>query len=342
MDFLVDLGWFAARSFLVFLTIAASTAAIVALVRRGSRRMRPHGHLEVRNLNERFERMGAALKAGMAKDRAAAKALAKEEKARRKARSGEGPRPACFVLEFDGDLLATSTASLREEITAILQIAKPGDEVVLKLESGGGAVPHYGLAAAQLVRLRERKVTVTVCIDRVAASGGYMMACVADRIVAAPFSVIGSIGVVMFAPNLRRLLNKHDVDVDELTAGRFKRTLSLFGEVTDEKRAKVQEQLEETHAAFKGFIHAQRPALTVDEVATGEHWLGTRAKALGLVDELGTSDDYLTAKAQAARLFEVRFTEDRAWRERLMGSAAAVLERAALRWWSKASAAGVQ
>jgi serine protease SohB len=202
--------------------------------------------------------------------------------------------------------------------------------VVVRLESGGGAVPHYGLAAAQLARLKDRKIKLTICIDRVAASGGYMMACVGDKIVAAPFAIIGSIGVVAQLPNLHRLLKKHDIDFEEATAGEFKRTVSVFGEISDKGRRKFQDQLEETHGIFKQFVKAQRPALEIDKVATGEYWLASRARELGLVDQLSTSDDYLIGLVKDARLFSVSFKPEPSWRTRLGQVAAEVVERAVM------------
>jgi serine protease SohB len=203
--------------------------------------------------------------------------------------------------------------------------------VVVRLESGGGGVPHYGLAAAQLARLKEKKVTLTVCVDRVAASGGYMMACVADRLVAAPFAVIGSIGVIVGVPNVHRLLKKHDVDFEELTAGEFKRTVSIFGEITEKGRHKLVDQLDETHGLFKDFVKAHRPNLDIDRVATGEYWLARRALELGLVDQLATSDEYLLARAPQADLFELRYLGKPSWRRRLVAAAADVVERVTLR-----------
>jgi serine protease SohB len=301
------------------------------------------GSLEVKYLNERFDNLRSALELGTAQSRAAAKALRGRQKARDKTReAGAAGRPSVYVVDFDGDLLATATASLREEVTAIASLATKDDEVVVRLESGGGAVPHYGLAAAQLARLKERKLKLTVCIDRVAASGGYMMACVADQVLAAPFAVIGSIGVVAQVPNVHRFLKKHDVDVEELTAGEFKRTVSLCGEVTDKGKAKLQEQLEETHALFKAFVKQHRPGLDVDQVATGEYWLGTRATELRLVDALTTSDDYLLRRAAEANVFHVQFHGDTSWRDRLVGVAGEVLERGALRLLERARAARFQ
>ncbi|MDH3695003.1 MAG: protease SohB [Gammaproteobacteria bacterium] len=180
--------------------------------------------------------------------------------------------------------------------------------MLLKLESTGGLVHAYGLAASQLQRIKDKKVPLTAAVDKVAASGGYMMACVADRIIAAPFSIIGSIGVLTQIPNFHRLLKKHDIDFEQVTAGEFKRTVTVFGETTDKAREKLKEEVEETHVLFKDFIKQQRPALEVEKVATGEHWLGSRALELGLVDELRTSDDYMLTSSDHADIYEVTFT----------------------------------
>lgn len=327
MDMVLDLLSFSARSFVIFLTVVASTAAVVMLVRRaGAGRSSPRGWLEVRPLNERFFALKAGLEAGMARGKSR-KALKKQHQAEEKALEQPAERPTVYVLDFDGDVFASATASLRDEVTAIVGVARPKDEVVIRLESSGGAVPHYGLAASQLARLKEKGLTVTVCIDRVAASGGYMMACVADRVVAAPFSLIGSIGVVAQVPNVRRFLKRHEVDVEEFTAGEFKRTLSLFGEVTDKGKAKLQEQLDETHVAFKTFVKQHRAALDIDRVATGEVWLGTRARELGLVDQVTTSDALLLERAQTANLFLVHYHPATGWRQRVLNGVGSTLER---------------
>jgi serine protease SohB len=198
-----------------------------------------------------------------------------------------------FVLGFHGDIRAHAVRNLREEISALLTLAEPEDSVVVRLESSGGMVHAYGLAAAQLTRIRERGIPLTVCVDKVAASGGYLMACVADRIVAAPFAMVGSIGVLAQIPNFHRLLKKHDIDYELLTAGQYKRTLTVFGRNTDTARQKFAEELEDTHALFREFVQRYRPGLDVAAVATGEVWFGERAQGLGLVDTLGTSDALL-------------------------------------------------
>jgi serine protease SohB len=318
MDILWDTLGFAAKGLIVFLVVAASAIVFFGVARR---RRGSQPQLEVRPLNRRFEALGDGLR-GAVMDKKAFRAMLKE---RQKTKDEPKPTKKVYVLEFDGDILATQVERLREEVTAIAAVATPDDEVVVKVESGGGAVPHYGLAASQLVRLRERKIKVTACIDRIAASGGYLMACVADTIVAAPFAIIGSIGVVANIPNLHRLLKKHDVDFEEATAGEFKRTVTVFGEITEKGRKKLQEQLDETHVLFKEFVQLYRPALNIDQVATGEYWLAKKAAGLGLVDSLGTSDDYLMQRAKDAQVFKLSFRSEKRWRERFGRIAADLL-----------------
>ncbi|WP_394124083.1 protease SohB [Psychrobacter nivimaris] len=203
-----------------------------------------------------------------------------------------------FVLDFDGDIKATAVKHLREEISTLISTANKGDEVIVRLESGGGLVHGYGLAAAQLVRLKDAGLKLTVCVDKVAASGGYMMACVADKVVAAPFAIIGSIGVVSQLPNFHKWLKNHDVDYEMFTAGDYKRTVTVFGENDAEDRAKYQEELEQTHELFKHFVNTYRPALDVAKVATGEHWYGEDALKLNLIDSLQTSDSYILERME--------------------------------------------
>jgi len=212
-----------------------------------------------------------------------------------------------FVIDFKGSIDAAEVASLREEISAIIAIAEKGDEVVVNVESGGGMVHGYGLASSQLDRLRQADITLTVCVDKVAASGGYMMACVANKIYAAPFAIVGSIGVVAQLPNFNRLLKKHEIDYEQHTAGNFKRTLTVFGENSDEGRQKFQEELEETHVLFKAFVGKYRPELDLVKVATGEHWYGQQAIELGLVDAISTSDDVIMSLATERTVYKIRY-----------------------------------
>ena len=214
--------------------------------------------------------------------------LSKEARARKKTNQ------KIYVLDFKGDMAASAVESLREEITLILSTAKAGrDRVVVRLESPGGMVHGYGLAAAQLVRLRDAGFHLTICVDKVAASGGYMMACIANEVVSAPFAIVGSIGVVAQVPNFNRLLKDNKIDFELYTAGQYKRTVTMFGENTEEGKAKFEEELQQTHALFKHFVEKYRPQMNVEKVATGEHWYGRDALDLNLVDKLQTSDEYL-------------------------------------------------
>jgi serine protease SohB len=304
-DALVKYVLFLAES----LTIAVVLAGLVVLIAVLSRRGRPQSRLRVTDIGDRYDELTRTLSAAVLPKRAF-KAEVKAEKARKKrAKAGDDPgRPRVFVLDFHGDVRASRVAGLREEVTAILTLATGADEVVVRLENPGGLVNDQGLAASQLLRIRDRGICLTVCVDRMAASGGYMMACVASHIVAAPFAIIGSIGVVAQVPNFYRLLDRFGVDVEQFTGGEFKRTVTMFGENTDADRAKLTEQIHDTHDLFKGFVAAHRPQVDLGAVATGEYWYGTRALELNLVDELATSDDYLLSARDRADLFEVSYS----------------------------------
>ena len=306
--FLADYGLFLAKT----LTFVLAIGAVAALVAGAARRGKPSAErLEVSSLNERYERMADVVRRAML-PKAALRAYLKETRRRhkveRKARAKEEGRPRLFVLDFQGDLRATAVAALREEINAIVGVAGKDDEVLVRLENAGGLVHEHGLAASQLARLRDKGLRLTVAVDKVAASGGYLMACVAERILAAPFAVVGSIGVLMQLPNFHRWLEEHGVDFEQFTAGEFKRTVTMFGENTEEGRAKLQTQLEQTHGLFKDFVTRHRPGLDMARIATGEYWYGTQARELGLVDELVTSDDYLLAASAQRDLYRVRYT----------------------------------
>lgn len=231
--------------------------------------------------------------------------------------------PKLFVLDFDGDMAANAAQNLKQEVNAILSVAKENDEVFVRLKSPGGVVNGYGLASAQLERFKEKNFNLTVAVDEVAASGGYLMACVADKIVAAPFAIIGSIGVVAQLPNFHRLLEKYDIDYEQFTAGKYKRTVTMFGENTDEGREKFKEELEDIHVIFKAYVNQHRPQVNIDEIATGEHWLGSQALTLNLVDELQTSDAYLLSKLEAFRVIHVSYVE----RKTLRSSALKILAK---------------
>lgn len=308
--------------------VAAIFIVLLFIVSLRSRRHEPQkGQLHVHKLNEHFEKLHEQLEeAILDKDqyKKLQKTKAKEEKANK---GKEKPlKTKVFVLDFIGDIKASAVESLRQEITAILTLATANDEVVLRLESPGGMVHGYGLASSQLSRIRDAGIPLTICVDKVAASGGYMMACIGNRIFSAPFAILGSIGVVAQIPNVHRLLKKHDVDYEVLTAGEYKRTLTVFGENTAKGREKFQEDLEITHNLFKDFVSKNRPQLNIDEIATGETWLGTAALEKQLVDNIVTSDQYLMDKAKQADLFTVHFTIKKGLQERIGLGASTTLD----------------
>ncbi|MFB4205442.1 protease SohB [Arhodomonas sp. KWT2] len=310
-------------------TIVLALVAVIVIATRSRGGRGERDSLRVRRLNERYEEMRRGIERVLAPSRKARRRLRREGRRQRRRGGGDGEArlPRVFVLDFDGDIRASAVENLREEVSAVLRTARSDDEVVLRLESGGGTVPSYGLAASQLARLRENGVRLTVCVDRIAASGGYLMAAVADHIVAAPFAIVGSIGVVAQLPNLHRLLKRHDVDYELHTAGEYKRTLSVFGENTDAGRAKFREELDAVHGLFKQHIARYRPGLNVARVATGEYWLGSQARELGLVDAVGTSDDLLLDRAERMELIELTWQR----REPLSRRLSLVLESALTR-----------
>lgn len=335
MDFLSEYGLFLAEAVTVVVVVLVIAVALLAMGQRG--RQADAGHIEITRLNDRYRAFREAMHEALLTDKEFKKHR-KEEKQRRKEEekaggSAEEARLRLFVLNFSGDLKASATEHLREEISAVLDVARSGDEVLVRLESGGGMVHSYGLAASQLQRIRDAGIQLTVAVDKVAASGGYMMACVAHRILAAPFAMIGSIGVLMQLPNFNRLLHKANVDFEQLSAGEYKRTLTLFGENTDADRAKMQEDLEDVHLQFKTFVAAHREQVDIDAVATGEVWLGQRALERGLVDELLTSDSYVQQCLAERDVFEVRFLQKKHWQERLGMAAESAAERTFLKLW---------
>lgn len=331
MEFIQDYGLFLAKTLTLVFAALVLFGTLMALANRGRERSREQ--LTVKRLNDRYRDMERALKHAMTGGRAARKLLKqfkKENKTTEKNRDIE--RTRVFVLRFHGDIRATHVDNLRQEVSAILTQARPGqDRVVACIESGGGLVAPYGLGAAQLARLREAGVELTVAVDKVAASGGYLMAAVANRIVAAPFAIVGSIGVVAQIPNVNRLLKRHDVDIELHTAGQFKRTLTVLGENTPEGREKFRQELEETHELFKGYLKRYRPTLDLEVLATGEHWYGEQALPLGLVDELSTSDDLLMQLSKEADLYEIHYQKREPLSRRITLAVEGAIERALYR-----------
>ncbi|TCW16261.1 serine protease SohB [Raoultella sp. BIGb0138] len=342
VELLAQYGLFLAKIATVVVAIAAIAAIIVNLTQRKKQR----GELRVTNLSEQYKEMreelavalldGPQQKQWHKAQKKKHKQEAKAAKARAKSGTAEpNGKPRAWVLDFKGSMDAHEVNSLREEITAVLATAKARDQVILRLESPGGVVHGYGLAASQLQRLRDKQIPLTVAVDKVAASGGYMMACVANKIVAAPFAILGSIGVVAQIPNIHRFLKNKDIDVELHTAGQYKRTLTMLGENTDEGRRKFREDLNDTHRLFKDFVHQMRPTLDIEQVATGEHWYGVQALEKGLVDVVETSDELILGLIDNHEVIGVRYLQRKKMLDRFTGSAAESADRLLLRWWQR-------
>lgn len=345
LEYLADFILFFAKAVVLIGGIAILISMAIGASSKGKSGSK--GHLEVTPLNEHYDELKEGLQCALLDDQQL-KQLEKEKKqqakldkkAKKKAQKTqaveETVKPRIFVLDFDGDMKASAVATLREEITAILAIANiEQDEVVLRLESGGGMVHSYGLASSQLQRIRSKGLKLTITVDKVAASGGYMMACVADQIVAAPFAIIGSIGVMAQLPNFNRLLKKHDIDFELHTAGEYKRTLTMLGENTDKGREKFVQDIEETHQLFKNFVKQARPTLDIEQVATGEIWYGQQALDLQLVDAVSTSDEYIYNQIDRAEVVQVSYVVKKSLANKLGLVAESSVDNLLVRWWRR-------
>lgn len=307
-----------------------------------SKQKQGKGNLEITSLSERLQDIADhARQLLLTKEQLKQykKEQKKKDKELAKAAKNEDQKDAAlgkvFVIDFNGSMDAHEVENLREEVTTVLSIASEDDEVLVRLESGGGVVHGYGLAASQLQRIRDKNISLTVAVDKVAASGGYMMTCVADKVLAAKFAIIGSIGVIAQLPNFNKLLKKSNVEWEQHTAGEFKRTLTMFGENNDQGREKFRQELEDVHQMFKGFVSEHRPELDINKVATGEYWYGSKAKELGLVDEIQTSDDYLLTLNQTKKIYSVKYSVKKNLAEKFGLAASSSLESAFVNVWSK-------
>tara|TARA_B110000503_G_C7169785_1_gene423759 strand:+ start:2166 stop:3308 length:1143 start_codon:yes stop_codon:yes gene_type:complete len=371
LDFLYEYGLFLAK---VITFCIAAVVVIGFLIMTGQNR-RQHskaGHIEVRNLNEEFEDMTDTLDHAMMdkfqfkqlrksqekadklqtkQDKADAKKYAKQSKSESTSAINEGvsasdnetanhdeeptAKKRTFVLDFDGDVKASAVEFLRHEISAIISVAKVTDEIIMRLDSSGGMVHSYGLAASQLGRINIANIPLTICVDEIAASGGYMMACMANHITAAPFALVGSIGVVAEVPNVHRLLKKHSIDVEVLTAGEHKRSLTMMGENTRKGRDKFVEDLQQTHSLFKSWVKQQRPQLDIDKVANGDVWYGQQAIDMGLVDEVCTSDEVLLEAIKQSDVLLIEYVAKKSIGEKFGMAAATSIALFSNRIWSK-------
>ncbi len=351
MEFISEYGLFLAKSMTVIITVGIIVFIIIAASSKGDGESA--GKIDIKKVNDKFDDVVDLLNDAIIDEdvrqqqrKAEKKQLKKDQKEKKKQakktasvkssdteeeKSPEKPR--VFVTSFDGDVKASEAEELREIITGILSVAKPTDEVVVKLESPGGMVHSYGFASSQLARITEKNIPLTICVDKVAASGGYMMACVADKIISAPFAVIGSIGVVAQLPNFHKLLKKNDIDYETLTAGEYKRTLTVFGENTDKGREKFVEDLEQTHTLFKDFIREHRPIVDIEKVATGEIWFGSQAIEQKLIDKIQTSDAYIYDLHKKADIFELSFVTKQTLAEKLGIGVEASITRVFNRFW---------
>ncbi|PKG39604.1 protease SohB [Psychromonas sp. Urea-02u-13] len=338
MEFLFEYGLFLAKAITFVVTVAALLIIVIALT---SKQKTKKGEIELTDISEQLketkksieEQLLSAplLKARQKKDKKAEKE--KVKLAKKLAKDGEEAASLAqlYVLDFKGSIDAKEVSSLREEITAILSVASDKDEVFVRLESGGGMVHGYGLAASQLQRLKDNNIPLTIAVDKVAASGGYMMTCIADKIISAPFAILGSIGVIAQIPNFHKVLKKHDIEFEQLTAGDYKRTLTMFGENDDKGRAKFKQELQETHDLFKTFVSDHRPSIDIEKVATGEHWYGLQAIKLNLVDKISTSDDYLLSQLDNRHIVQIKYTQRKKLADKFGQSASLAFENSLLK-----------
>tara|TARA_B110000238_G_scaffold76332_1_gene84019 strand:- start:115 stop:1119 length:1005 start_codon:yes stop_codon:yes gene_type:complete len=282
------------------LTVVISIVLILSFI-MSTRNNKTEGDITIKNINEEFSLLEENIKKNL---------LGKSEfkkfiKLRKKNKKTNGKR--LFVLDFKGNIKASEIVSLRREISGIILSYQKSDEVLLRLENSGGTVHEHGLAAAQLKRLKDKNIPLTICVDKVAASGGYMMACVANKIIASPFAIIGSIGVLAQVPNFNKLLKNKGIDFEQHTAGNYKRTVTMFGENTDKDREKLGEQLQDIHILFKDFITTNRKNIDIDKVATGEYWYGPKALELNLIDGIMTSDEYILSMINEFEIFHIQY-----------------------------------
>jgi len=330
MEFLTDYGFFLLKVITIALAI---TIPLLIIIGSSKSKTPSKGSLVVKNLSKKYEDMGTAIRSSQLNP----KELKKYNKEIQKKKKADDKKPSkedsVYVLNFNGDIQASEVTKLKHEINAILLSDTKCKEVVIKVESGGGSAYAYGLCAAELKRLVDNKIKLTVCIDKVAASGGYLMSCVASKIIAAPWAIVGSIGVIAQLPNFHRLLKKNSIDFEMHTAGEFKRTLTTLGENTEDGRKKFKSELEDLHLIFKDFVKEQRPQVDTKVVATGEVWQGEKAIEVGLIDALGTSDDYLVGLSKKLKLFEIDYVEKKNLTERFAFSAQLLIEKSILKFY---------
>ncbi len=324
MHFLAEYGLFLAKIVTWVIAILVTALGISLITQKNKK---SSGRIHIRNLNQKFEKTACHLHQAIY-NKATHKNYLKQRKVKYKEQEKHphhDQQPNLFILEFHGDIKASATENLRREVDAILTVAQKHDKVLLRLHSGGGTVHGYGFGAAQCQRLSDFGLELIVAVDKVAASGGYLMAATADKIIAAPFALIGSIGVLLQLPNFHNFLKHHHIDFEMITAGQFKRTLTIFGENSDQGRTKMKHELEAIHHTFKAFIQLHRKNVDVERAATGEVWLASAAKELGLIDELITSDDFILKQRNHYRLLEIKYKSKKNWPSKLSEAGANIM-----------------
>lgn len=345
MEYLIEYVLFLAKVATLVVAFIVILGTLISAGTRNRRHAGEKGSITVIRLNDEIDDMRDAMKK-IIYDKPTFKLEQKLEKKRHKEEARERKqnkkatkisadpdiKKRVYIIDFDGDISATEVESLREEVTAVLSMATPHDEVLLRLESPGGMVHAYGLASSQLARIKSHNIPLTICVDKVAASGGYMMACLADRLVAAPFAILGSIGVLVQLPNFNRLLHKHNVDYETISAGEFKTTLTTFGEITQKGRDKVKEDVEEMHALFKDWVKQNRPVVDIDQIATGETWVGIQAKNKNMVDEVMTSDECIITACEEADVYVVSYEIRKSIGDKLGSAIHSAVDKTVMSW----------
>ena len=350
MDFLIEYGMFLAKAITIVLSIGI-VVGLVASSGQKNKKGEKKGDIRVTQINEHIDELRDTLRASIL-DKEELKEIEKAKKKKTKAETkkkkvtakktedknqDDSETKRYFVLNFEGNIAADAVESLREEITAILSMATKNDEVILRLESPGGMVHAYGLASSQLLRIKNKKIPLTICVDKVAASGGYMMACLADRLVAAPFAIIGSIGVLVQLPNFHRVFKKYDVDYEIISAGEYKRTLTHFGEITNKGKDKVKDDVENIHQIFKDWVKTYRPSVEIDTIATGETWVGSQAKDKYMVDDIKTSDECVIEACENSEVYEIKFEIKKSLQVKLASLLEESTHRLISRWFGKSN-----
>jgi serine protease SohB len=338
MTFLAAYGLFIAKFLSAIVLLLIFFGVILLMIMTGKSKKKEAGKIHITHLNDHYHEVLRSMQEELLPEKAFKKLKKADQQAEKKKATEESDKKKIYYLKFHGDIKASGLTELRKCITAVLLVAKPDDEIVLNLESGGGLVHAYGLCASQLQRIRDHGIPLTITIDKVAASGGYMMACVANQIIAAPFAIIGSIGVLIQIPNFNKLLQHHRIEFEQLSAGEFKRTLSLFGKNTEKGREKMQEEVEEAHVLFKKFITDHRPHVNIAEVATGEHWFAKQAIDLKLIDKISTSDEYLLEASKFADIYQVEYQTKKTLPQKLSHTLAQCVEQIFLKIWQQQKA----